>query len=205
MSEPNKSIYACFEPYKGTPTSCLSGSDKGTAHTYYLEVYDDLFKDMRNAPIRLLELGVQSGGSLAAWSDYFSNDATRILGVDIDLGGMKHSFDSRVKVLRADATTTALSDTIAQNTSHEPVHGWQAPYDIIIDDASHRWEHQVASLCILGPLLKSNGIYVVEDITTPSKVELIETMARTQGMKTFVYDGRDKSGDPYDMLIVCKK
>ena len=37
-------------------------------------------------------------------------------------------------------------------------------YDVIIDDASHLPEHQVASYQIFGPYLKKGGVYIIEDI-----------------------------------------
>lgn len=40
------------------------------------------------------------------------------------------------------------------------------PFDIIIEDGSHMWEHQITSLRTLFPFLKNNGIYIVEDLQT---------------------------------------
>ena len=45
---------------------------------------------------------------------------------------------------------------------HEEV----GPFDVIIDDGSHRSEHIRATFAILFPLLTPNGVYVVEDVQT---------------------------------------
>ena len=41
-------------------------------------------------------------------------------------------------------------------------------YDIIIDDALHKSKVQINNLKLLWPKLKSGGIYVVEDLVTPT-------------------------------------
>jgi hypothetical protein len=37
-------------------------------------------------------------------------------------------------------------------------------FDVIIDDGSHAWEHQLETLKNFYPYLKQNGIYIIEDI-----------------------------------------
>ncbi len=49
----------------------------------YLTELDRLFTPYRSRPIRLLEIGVQNGGSLEIWDQYFPN-ARKIIGCDID-------------------------------------------------------------------------------------------------------------------------
>ena len=50
--------------------------------TSYFSEYDFCFRDFRDRNIRLLEIGVSKGGSLAAWEEYFPH--AEIVGVDID-------------------------------------------------------------------------------------------------------------------------
>ena len=48
-------------------------TDKANEHSYG-DYYDDLFSQYdKDAPISILELGVQGGGSVLAWKDYFKN------------------------------------------------------------------------------------------------------------------------------------
>ena len=55
------------------------GTDKTTDHSYE-QIYPDLLAPFRYAPCTLLEIGVQSGGSLVLWQHYLS-DVT-IYGID---------------------------------------------------------------------------------------------------------------------------
>ena len=45
----------------------------------YLDEYERIFSEYRDKPVRLLEIGVQNGGSLEIWRQYFPN-AELILG-----------------------------------------------------------------------------------------------------------------------------
>jgi hypothetical protein len=40
------------------------------------------------------------------------------------------------------------------------------PFDVLIDDGSHLWEHQITSFRYLFPFIKQGGIYILEDIDT---------------------------------------
>ena len=48
----------------------------------YLSEYERIFASYREMPLRLLEIGVQNGGSLEIWSKYF-HKAEKLLGCDI--------------------------------------------------------------------------------------------------------------------------
>lgn len=50
---------------------------------HYLELYDIHMKRFRNNEVRVLEIGVQTGGSLQIWRKYFGQKAI-IFGIDID-------------------------------------------------------------------------------------------------------------------------
>ena len=55
------------------------GCDKGNRHGYE-QVYEPVFEDLRQEPLRILEIGIFKGASLAAWIDYFPN--ATIVGID---------------------------------------------------------------------------------------------------------------------------
>ena len=56
-----------------------NGCDKGYRHGYE-RVYEPAFRDLRQEPLRLLEIGIYKGASLAAWIDYFPN--ATVVGID---------------------------------------------------------------------------------------------------------------------------
>ena len=49
------------------------------------------------------------------------------------------------------------------------------PFDLIVEDGSHIWSHQIIGLQILLPHLRPGGQYIVEDLHTSYAAEFGET------------------------------
>ena len=93
------------------------------------------------------------GASLKTWYEYFPN--ARIVGLDIN----------DAKFLENDRTTTHQVDQGDRNQLAELRKIYpDESFDLIIDDGSHRADHQQTSLELLYPLLKSGGYYIIEDL-----------------------------------------
>lgn len=121
----------------------------------YLELYDRLFAIFRAQPVRLLEIGIQNGGSLEIWSRYFPY-AVRLVGCDIDDACTRLTYDDpRCAVVIADANTDEAERQIVS----------MAPsYDIIIDDGSHRSGDIIRAFVRYFPYVEDGGLYVAEDL-----------------------------------------
>lgn len=126
-------------------------SDKWSS---YLPYYDKLLAPLRDAPIRMLEIGVQNGGSLETWAQYF-HQAELFVGCDIDprCGQLRYE-DARVKVVVGDACAAPAISQIVELS---------ARYDLVIDDGSHKSDDILNAFINYFPLLSPGGIYVVED------------------------------------------
>jgi hypothetical protein len=120
----------------------------------YLPYYDQLFAPLREFPVKLLEIGVQNGGSLETWSNYFNN-ATLLIGCDIDenCAELRYS-DARINIVVGDANSGATYQKILDVSPQ---------FDIVIDDGSHRSTDIINSFINYFPLLTPGGVYVVED------------------------------------------
>jgi 23S rRNA U2552 (ribose-2'-O)-methylase RlmE/FtsJ len=121
----------------------------------YLEVYERYFAPHRNKRCKILEIGVQNGGSLQLYQKYFSF-AEKIVGVDIDPKCKRIESGNIYIEIGSQADREFLDDVNAE-------HG---PFDIVIDDGSHVFEHQISSFEALFPHLSSTGVYIVEDTHT---------------------------------------
>lgn len=142
-----------------TELAILYGTDKFGHHDYTPNYYK-LFKHLQDAPIKLLEIGVggyadvdRGGQSLEVWRDFFPN--AEITGIDIQEKCM--DLGPRVKILQgSQVDPDFLAKLVAE----------RGPFNIIVDDGSHRNEHIVESCKLLFPTLNHGGIYVVEDVQT---------------------------------------
>jgi SAM-dependent methyltransferase len=122
---------------------------------HYLTIYDAAFRSFLAAgkPIKLLEIGVQNGGSLQIWSKYLPRRSS-IVGVDIDPACAELSFETNVAILTGDAANAATLDRLLGD----------ACFDIIIDDGSHRSEDVIAAFEVCFDRLNPGGIYAIEDL-----------------------------------------
>jgi SAM-dependent methyltransferase len=121
----------------------------------YLYLYDELFVKYRNENIRLLEIGVQNGGSLELWSRYFKN-AELIVGCDINPACRALAYeDPRVKIVVGDVNLDRTRDEI-KNISSD--------YHVVIDDGSHRSDDIVRAFTFLFERVVPGGVYIAEDL-----------------------------------------
>jgi hypothetical protein len=118
-------------------------------------VYERYFARFRHLRPTVLEIGVQGGGSLEMWREYFGEDA-RIYGIDTDPGA-KRNEDLATKIY--------IGDQADRNFLRE-VRREIGLADIIIDDGGHVASHQITSFEELYTMLSETGIYLVEDTHT---------------------------------------
>lgn len=144
--EPFVSLRDLYDAHRGKV------SDKWSI---YLSTYDHIFSEYRDRPVRILEIGVQNGGSLEIWQKYFPN-AEIIVGCDINLACGNLVFDSRkIKISVGDANTDETERDIISMSEK---------YDIIIDDGSHLSSDIIRSFARYFPHLSEGGIYIAEDL-----------------------------------------
>jgi hypothetical protein len=119
----------------------------------YIPYYDDLLRPWRDLAVRLLEIGVQNGGSLETWGAYFAN-SEKIIGCDKDLRCANLQFENpKISLIIDDANSHFGFEKILAN----------APFDIIIDDGSHLSEDILVSFFNYFQILKPGGVYIIED------------------------------------------
>ncbi len=123
-----------------------NGSDKCKRHTYQY-CYDSLFASFdRNAELDILESGVEYGGSLLAWKEYFPN--AKVTGVDI--------VDTRLKAHKRDDIEFLVQDIKTYKPDRQ--------FDIIIEDGNHSNFDALWATVNLSAHLKEGGILIVEDV-----------------------------------------
>ncbi len=123
----------------------------------YLDEYDRIFSKYRNQPVRMLEIGIQNGGSLEIWSKYFPRAAS-IIGCDINPAcGLLNFDDKRISVVVGDANADETQRHILEKSE---------AFDIVIDDGSHKSSDVVQTFSRYFPHLAEGGVFVVEDLHT---------------------------------------
>lgn len=140
----------------------LKASGPGTLNcmklAHYLPVYEELFNKLPKKRVRVLEIGVQHGGSYRLWSNFFGQDLLEWTGIDIQPKCLKFNnlYDSRRAHVFCGSQDDPefLSKVIAQ----------RGPFDVVIDDGSHMVDHIIKSFEVLSSAVVSNGFYIIEDV-----------------------------------------
>jgi hypothetical protein len=153
------------------------GTDKGTqgpsllygAHNY-TDIYEAYMNKDRDQEIKILEIGIgvdgknwksyiahgknkTGGGSIKMWFDYFKK--AKIYAVDINPASFLDN--ERVTTYIVDQGDLGSLNDFLEKTK-------DISFDYIIDDGSHKPDHQQLTLSLLFPRLKSGGVYFIEDL-----------------------------------------
>lgn len=186
-----------------------------TKWDHYFEIYEKELGPFRGQKVRLLEIGVQSGGSLQLWKKYLGEKVT-VFGVDIDPSCKNlETQDLQVRI-GSQGNPVFLQEVIAE----------MGGVDIVIDDGSHFGHDQITSFGAIFPLLSEGGVYLIEDVATAYWREYAGGLGRAGTIITFAkemiddlngcYHGRPPNSLPdakesigritfYDSIIVIAK
>lgn len=155
------------------------GSDKGTLGPSdhwqalnYTDVYAAYLQELRDQPIRLLEIGIGAtgdrwdarivqgrntgGASVKMWEAYFPHAAI----IAIDINPAEYLNNEKVQTYVVDQSNESELKAFIDT---------QSAFDVIIDDGSHHPAHQQLTLSMLFPKLKSGGLYIIEDLDNNGK------------------------------------
>ena len=120
----------------------------------YISVYERLLAEFPHIS-KILEIGVQNGGSLELWALCFP-EATHIIGCDIDPRCANLAFDDpRISVIVNNANG---DDAETQILAKSP------RFDLIVDDGSHRSSDIIHTFARYFRHLNDGGVYVAEDL-----------------------------------------
>lgn len=122
---------------------------------HYIPVYERYFARFRDRPITMLEIGVQYGGGLWMWSEYFHPE-THIHGVDINPGCTVPQ-EPNVTVTIGDQSDPKFWDELLPKLG---------TLDIVIDDGGHTMRQQLRSFNSIYHTMAPDGVYLVEDTHT---------------------------------------
>ena len=126
-----------------------SVTDKITQHRYD-RFYPMFLEPLRDQEFSMLEIGIDRGGSLSLWKEYFPY--AKIFGADIH----QEWKDERTTVIKCDQSSAFDLKILAQKVPK---------CKLIIDDGSHNPQHQMITFCeLFKNALDFGGIYIVEDL-----------------------------------------
>lgn len=119
----------------------------------YFQVYEELFNKYVGQNITFVEVGVQNGGSLNMWRDYFGPNA-RIIGVDLN---------PLARRLQKDGFEIFIGDQ-SDPMFWEKFYQQVGSVDVLLDDGGHTNHQQIVTTCKGIQHINDGGRLVVEDV-----------------------------------------
>ena len=169
-------------------------TDKDTVHSY-LDLYNNLLLDKKNTAKNVLEVGIQHGGSIKLWSDFFTN--ATVHGLDITNGSnivadIKNN-DKIILYTDTDAYNEDIFNRLFLNNGLK--------FDFLLDDGPQTLESMIQFINLYSKVMTDDGILIIEDVQDISWIETLKN-AVPEELKQyiFVYDLRTCKGR-YDDIV----
>jgi cephalosporin hydroxylase len=178
----------------GWPTT-----DKGSFHDYLEAYYTEEFANPERVT-SVLEIGVQNGGSLILWHEWFTN--AKIVGIDIMDACLNNYKEAslgrefpRIEIIIGDGYDKAVVETHKDNS-----------YDYIIDDGPHSIESMKLAIELWMPKVKKGGKLIIEDVQSVDWFEELTSHAKKFGYEKYrTFDFRENKLRSDDLIFELEK
>lgn len=158
-------------------------TDKASPWHNYLNLYEKYLAPFKTKPLTFLEIGVHTGNSMYMWAEYFTHSNTKLYGLD-------HMDKVEIKPARFKLFLGRQEDRKALREVAEQI----GMFDVIIDDGGHTMIQQQTSFGFLFPWVKSNGLYIIEDLHTSYNQIKRKRFSATNTKKTTLWMLKNLNG-----------
>ena len=174
-------------------------TDKNTAHSY-LELYNSLLISKKGTAKNVLEVGIDRGGSIKLWHDFFSNATVHGLDV-IDISAVWSEIVNNPRII-LHTSTDAYNEQYFNNTFLSK--GFK--FDFMIDDGPHTLESMKTFIRLYSQLLTEDGILIVEDVQNWGWInEMMKSVPDSLLPFVKTYDLRHIKGRWDDIVFTIEK
>lgn len=168
-------------------------TDKNTTHSY-LSLYQQLLQSKKETATDVLEVGIQCGGSIKLWKDFFPN--ATVVGVDVMKE--KEVWDEiRHDRIQLYTERDAYETDFFVSTFLEK----ETRFDFLLDDGPHTLDSMVRFIQLYAQIMKEDGILIIEDVQAWEWMDILR-QAVPASLQPYVrvYDLRAVKGR-YDDLV----
>lgn len=123
----------------------------------YTGFYSLIFESLKEKKCNIAEIGIEKNGSTNMWRNYFLNASIHCFEKDLKkINFAKKQNLPKVKYHYIDVSDPEIIMKSFSSTKKK--------FDIIIDDSTHDFNHQINIIKNLHFFLKKNGILIIEDV-----------------------------------------
>jgi hypothetical protein len=195
--------------YDGDKSPMRANRSK-TRHSHpYTIFYTSLFKNHRDKPIDLAEIGIFQGASINTWRTFMPS--ANIYAYDNSIHLLQ---DFKLCMMGDDSKhiTLDIMDVKDENSIRSGLKKHNILYDCIIDDSTHEFDDQISIITNAVEDLKPGGVLIIEDIFKNTAEEryneaLKPLMHNFQDayFLTLDHDRRNSEGWDNDKLLILVK
>jgi hypothetical protein len=123
----------------------------------YTAFYNLILNPLINKNCQIAEIGIEKNASTKMWRKYFSK--AKIDCFEIDKEKINFALEDKLKKVKYHYIDVEKKEIIIKQFQKV-----KKKYDLIIDDSTHLFDHQINIIFGVYKFLKSGGILIVEDI-----------------------------------------
>lgn len=169
-------------------------TDKNTIHSY-LNLYDKLLLEKKDTARRVLEIGIQRGGSIKLWYDYFKHSEIHALD-EMDATAVWEELLQKDRIILYTNINAYSNDFVNRNFYEKNL-----KFDFLIDDGPHSLQSMIDFIKLYSPLMHKEGVLIIEDVQSLEWVKHLKNATPIEKKKYIqVYDLR-KNKDRYDDIV----
>lgn len=141
-------------------------TDKNTVHSY-LPLYQKLFIGKKTTAKKVLEVGINNGGSIKLWSDFFTNAV--VYGLDsmniTDVWGEIKDKENIKLLTSVDAYNEEYFNSTFSNVDIK--------FDVLLDDGLRTLENMRQFIKLYSQIMSDDGILIVEDVQSWDWIDIL--------------------------------
>jgi cephalosporin hydroxylase len=176
-----------------------SRTDKNTTHSY-LPLYQQLLMGKKETAKNVLEVGIQHGGSIKLWSDYFTN--ANVYGLDIiTIHEVWEGIKDREKIILHTSIDAYNHDFFVTNFLNKNI-----KCDFMLDDGPHSLESMIKFIQLYSQIMTDDGILIIEDVQSWDWINILICVVPEE-LKKFIktYDLRSNKNRYDDIVFTIDK
>jgi hypothetical protein len=176
-----------------------SMTDKNTIHSY-LELYQNLLFKKKETAKNVLEIGINKGGSIKLWNDFFTN--ATIYGLDINnIDTVSKDILNKEKIILCTSINAYNKNFFKKHFLNKNI-----KFDFMLDDGPHTLESMKDFIKLYSQVMTHDGILIIEDVQEWDWIEILKNEV-PKHLKKFVktYDLRANKNRYDDIVFTIDK
>jgi hypothetical protein len=142
-------------------------TDKNTTHSY-LPLYQYLLESKKETAKNVLEVGINTGGSIKLWNDFFTN--ANVYGLDImPIKDIREDIKNNKKIILYASTNAYDYDFFITHFLNKNI-----KCDFMLDDGPHSLESMKTFIKLYSNIMTDDGILIIEDVQSWDWIDILK-------------------------------